>query len=254
MKRAIGVAALGGGLLALGAGAASAQEVSADVRLGRQTSAEVRVCADGRVLSGLLGSCSSQTGSGGTSVSVQAGRDAADTPAVRARARVPRVASADVSLGTRRGRPGSGQASVSAEASVAPRAADADADATVAGGPRAQADVAVRALRPRPLLDLDLLLASPAGAGLLGTSPFTLAGDAADPARRARGEAEWAFMRRRWGRLLDEDPYHNPNVLLHAEPVAVPSPPRRQRPWRRALAPDANAGRDPWAVPRPEHG
>jgi hypothetical protein len=44
MKRAIGVAALGGGLLALGAGSASAQEVSADVsaRVGRPTSAEVR--------------------------------------------------------------------------------------------------------------------------------------------------------------------------------------------------------------------
>ena len=54
MKRAIGAAALSGGLLALSAGAASAQDVSADVsaRLGRPTSAEVRVCADGRVLSG----------------------------------------------------------------------------------------------------------------------------------------------------------------------------------------------------------
>ena len=68
MKRALGVAALGGGLLALSAGAASAQEVSADVsaNLGRPTSAEVRVCADGRVLSGLLGSCGgSGTGASG---------------------------------------------------------------------------------------------------------------------------------------------------------------------------------------------
>ena len=59
MKRAIGAAALSGGLLALSAGAASAQDVAADVsaRLGRPTSAEVRVCADGRVLSRLVGSC-----------------------------------------------------------------------------------------------------------------------------------------------------------------------------------------------------
>ena len=57
MKRAIGAAALSGGLLALSAGAASAQDVSADVsaNLGRSTSAEVRVCADARDLSGLLG-------------------------------------------------------------------------------------------------------------------------------------------------------------------------------------------------------
>jgi len=53
MKRAIGAAALGGGLLAFSAGAASAQDVAADVsaRLGRSTSAEVRVCADGQVSS-----------------------------------------------------------------------------------------------------------------------------------------------------------------------------------------------------------
>ena len=73
--------------------------------------------------------------------------------------------------------------------------------------------------------------------------------EAEDPARLARASAEWAFMRRRWGRLLDEDPYHNPNTLLHAEPVAVPAPPRRRRPWLRPLASDAGAARDdPWAV------
>jgi hypothetical protein len=72
MKRAIGAAALGGSLLALGAG------------------------ADGRVLSRLVGSCSGQA-TGGTA---QADRDG-----IRARVRVPRLASADVSLGTRRTRP-----------------------------------------------------------------------------------------------------------------------------------------------------
>lgn len=56
--------------------------------------------------------------------------------------------------------------------------------------------------------------------------------DADDPLRRARAEAEWRLMARRWGRLLDDDPFHNPNLLLHAEPVSVPCPPRRPRPWR----------------------
>ena len=73
MKRVLGAGALGGGLLALTAGAAGAQEVSA----------EVRVCADGRGLSGLLGSCRGS----GTSVTAGAGRgDGATGVRVRARA------------------------------------------------------------------------------------------------------------------------------------------------------------------------
>ena len=86
MKRAIGVAALGGGLLALGAGTASAQEVSADVsaRVGRSTSAEVRVCAGGRVLSSLVGSCSGSS-SGRTSATVQAGRSSGQAGRVHGR-------------------------------------------------------------------------------------------------------------------------------------------------------------------------
>jgi hypothetical protein len=183
IKRAIGAAALGGGLLALSAGAAGAQEVSADVsaRLGRQTSAEVRVCADGRVLSGLLGSCG-QAASGGTRVTVDAGRDG-DGTGVRARARVPRLAAADVSVGTRRSRPAgtSGQAST-------PRA---QADATAAAGtsPGASADAAARLSRLRDgrLLDLDGEL-SLAGVGLLGSSPFILAGDPATNSLLPTGE------------------------------------------------------------------
>jgi hypothetical protein len=147
MKRAIGVAALGGGLLALGAGTASAQEVSADAlaRVGRSTSAEVRVCADGRVLSRLLGGCG-QASSGG---SVQAGRGSG-SGAIRARARVPRLASADVSIG--RSRPA---ASASGQAS-ATRRARADAAAAADTSPRAEADAAASLSRPRAgrLLDL----------------------------------------------------------------------------------------------------
>ena len=185
IKRALGAAALGGGLLAAAttttttiAGVAGAQEVSADVsaRLGRPTATEVRVCADGRVLSRLLGSCH-QAGSG-TTGTVQA--DPAS--GVRVRARVPRPASADVSIGTRRSRP---RATVSADASAATRsrAATADADAGADTSPRANTDAAASLSRPRAgrLLDLDAAV-SLAGVGMLGSSPFTLVGDpAGDP-------------------------------------------------------------------------
>ena len=169
MKRAIGAAALGGGLLALSAGAASAQDVAADVsaRLGRPTSAEVRVCADGRVLSGLVGSCRGS----GTSASAQAGR-ANRTTGIRARVRVPGTAQADVSLGTRR-------SAASGQASAILRSRSATADASADTSPRARADASARlSRRAGRLLDLDAT-ASLAGVGLLGSSPFTLVGDPA---------------------------------------------------------------------------
>ena len=181
IKRALGAAVLGGGLLAATAGAAGAQEVSADVsaRLGRPTSADVRVCADGR-LSRLVGSCSSS----GTTGNAQAGRDSG----VRVRARVPRLASADVSIGTRRSRP---RATVSADASAAPRtrAATAEADASADTSPRADADAAASLFGPRAgeLVDLDAT-ASLAGVGLLGSSPFTLVGDPAGEPLLAIGD------------------------------------------------------------------
>ena len=181
MKRAIGAAALGGSLLALGAGAASAQEVAADAsaRLGRPTSAEVRVCADGRVLSRLLGSCSGQSA---TSATVRPG------DGIRARVRVPRTASADASVGTRRSRPAA-SASGQASAATRPRAATADADASADTSPRARADAAASLSRPRAGRLLDLRpLASAAGVGLLGSSPFTLVGDPASDSLLPIGE------------------------------------------------------------------
>jgi hypothetical protein len=161
MKRAIGAAALGGGLLALGAGGAGAQEVAADAsaRLGRPTSAQVRVCADGRVLPRLLGSCSGQSGTSAT---------------VRAGVRASRLASADASVGTRPG------ASAQASAATRSREATADADAAAGTTARAGADADASLSRPRAarLLRLRPLISS-AGVGLLGTSPFTLVGDPA---------------------------------------------------------------------------
>jgi hypothetical protein len=166
MKRAIGVAALGGGLLALSAGAASAQEVSADARLGSPTSAEVRVCADGRVLSRLL-SCSDPA-----SGTVRAGRDSDASSGLRAGVRVPSAAGADVSIGTRRSRP---SATASGQASAARRA---QADAAADTSPRADATASLSRSRNRRLL-AEGPLASLAGVGLLGSSPFTLVGDPA---------------------------------------------------------------------------
>jgi hypothetical protein len=169
MKRAIGAAALSGGLLALSAGAASAQDVAADVsaRLGRSTSAEVRVCADGRVLSRLVGSCRGS----GTSASAQAGR-VNGTTGIRARVRVPGTAQADVSLGTRRN-------TSSGQASATPRSRSASADASADTSPRARADASASlSRRAGRLLDLDATV-SLAGVGLLGSSPFTLVGDPA---------------------------------------------------------------------------
>jgi hypothetical protein len=168
MKRAIGAAALGGNLLALGT-----------ARLGRPTAAEVRVCADGRVLSRLLGSCSGQSA---TSATVRAG------DGIRARVRVPRTASADASLGTRRSRPAAG---ASGQASAVTRlgAATAGAGADTSTSPRARADAAASLSRPRAGRLLDLRpLASLAGVGLLGSSPFTLVGDPASDSLLPIGE------------------------------------------------------------------
>jgi hypothetical protein len=133
MKRALGAAALGGGLLVLGAGVASAQEVSVDgsAQVGRSTSAEVRVCANGRVLSGLVGSCGDQAGSDGTSGSARAGRG----NGARASAQAP---SADVSVETRGNRR---QAGTSGQATAAPRSRAATADAAADTSPRARVRV-----------------------------------------------------------------------------------------------------------------
>jgi hypothetical protein len=86
---------------------------------------------------------------------------------------VPRLAAADVSLGTRRSRP----AGSSAQPSATPRAqADATATAGTSPGADAEATASLSRLRDGRLLDLDGEL-SLAGVGLRGSSPFTLACD-----------------------------------------------------------------------------
>jgi hypothetical protein len=144
-KRAIGVAALAGGLLALGAGTASADEAStrASVRVGSAPTAEVRLCADGVALSGLLGRCGGQAGSGSDGTTVRAG-------ATNARVRVS-AGPARASLETRPSRRGaavSGQVRITRPAGLAP---SVNADVAADTSPRAR--VAVEAASPsvRPL-------------------------------------------------------------------------------------------------------
>lgn len=48
---------------------------------------------------------------------------------------------------------------------------------------------------------------------------------------------ERAYMRRRWGEALDNDPYWNPNLSLADAVRNLASPPRRERPWRHATGP-----------------
>jgi hypothetical protein len=117
IARAVGAAVLGGGLLALGSGAASAaDDASVSARLGDQAAAQVRVC-------GVLDRC---TTSPANSTPTGSSRS-------RVRVRVPGVASATVSAGASGDR-----TDASARASVAPRgpaATGAAGDASAAARP-----------------------------------------------------------------------------------------------------------------------
>jgi GT2 family glycosyltransferase len=52
------------------------------------------------------------------------------------------------------------------------------------------------------------------------------------PATQKRFLAEWHYLRKTWGSLLEsEDPFHNPNLLFHPDYYEMPTSPRRPRPW-----------------------
>ena len=54
------------------------------------------------------------------------------------------------------------------------------------------------------------------------------------PEKLARFQAEWSYMRRTWGLLLEgADPFHNPNLLFAGGHIEIPCQPRREKPWRR---------------------
>jgi hypothetical protein len=39
-------------------------------------------------------------------------------------------------------------------------------------------------------------------------------------------------MKRRWGRVLLEDPSYNPNLSLQSEQMDLAWPPRTRKPWK----------------------
>ena len=51
--------------------------------------------------------------------------------------------------------------------------------------------------------------------------------------RLPEAQHEWQKLKRRWGSTLDQDPYHNPNVLLHdGGGPCFPAASRRSKPWQ----------------------
>jgi O-antigen biosynthesis protein len=52
-----------------------------------------------------------------------------------------------------------------------------------------------------------------------------------------RFKREWAFMRKRWGATLDEDPFYNPNFSWGNNTFQLAFPPRREDPWRKYMQP-----------------
>ncbi|MBS0640294.1 MAG: glycosyltransferase [Proteobacteria bacterium] len=57
-------------------------------------------------------------------------------------------------------------------------------------------------------------------------------GDDLTREQRVRNLRERAFMRARWGSLLDNDPFYSPNLSLKTEDYDLAFPPRAVRPWR----------------------
>jgi glycosyltransferase involved in cell wall biosynthesis/SAM-dependent methyltransferase len=53
-----------------------------------------------------------------------------------------------------------------------------------------------------------------------------------DPHNVERSKAEVAYMLRRWGHILDRDPYYNPNLRLDRPAFDLAFPPRVEKPWR----------------------
>jgi GT2 family glycosyltransferase len=52
-------------------------------------------------------------------------------------------------------------------------------------------------------------------------------------AKQKRFLAEVAFMKNRWGREIEADPYYNPNLSIETKPFTLAFPPRVEKPWKR---------------------
>jgi GT2 family glycosyltransferase/cephalosporin hydroxylase len=53
-----------------------------------------------------------------------------------------------------------------------------------------------------------------------------------DPDNIERFKSEVAYMLRRWGNILDRDPYYNPNLRLDGRAFDLAFPPRVKKPWQ----------------------
>jgi GT2 family glycosyltransferase len=51
------------------------------------------------------------------------------------------------------------------------------------------------------------------------------------PEKQATAASEFSYFRRRWGSLLEGDPFRNSNLTYHWDLVALSAPPSRKRPW-----------------------
>jgi GT2 family glycosyltransferase len=56
------------------------------------------------------------------------------------------------------------------------------------------------------------------------------------PEAMERLRQETAYMKRRWGHVLEADPYYNPNLSLARNDFGIDAPPRRLHPWKRELS------------------
>jgi GT2 family glycosyltransferase len=68
------------------------------------------------------------------------------------------------------------------------------------------------------------------------------------PEKAARFSAEWAYMRRRWGSFLEDDPFFSPNLSLTSDDCSPSFPPRCAVPWlghRSVVADGTPAGGTP---------
>ena len=55
------------------------------------------------------------------------------------------------------------------------------------------------------------------------------------PENRDRFAAEVKYMQERWGDVLRNDPYYNPNLSLEATDFSLAGTPRMTQPWRTGL-------------------
>lgn len=69
------------------------------------------------------------------------------------------------------------------------------------------------------------------------------------PAKAARFSTEWAYMRAKWGGLLDDDPFYSPNLSLASDDCGPSFPPRCEVPWSRDARLEASVAAAPTFSP-----